>query len=130
MTTTQRILVLVICLVFVLVSAAGQVTTTPRQENQLLEEGRYLRNNQRNRNRENAPLSGGVLLEKDPLLVPLNAVKSAPAESEALIATEPLRVNSDLLAQDFVAQRATQAEPYLHANPENPDNLLAGWQEN
>jgi hypothetical protein len=129
MTTMQRTLVILICLVFILVSAAGQVATVPRQENQLLEEGRYLRNNQRDRNKENAPLSGGVVTV-DPLLAPLNMVKSAPAETEALIATEPLRINSDLLAQDFVAQRATQAEPYLHANPENPDNLLAGWQEN
>jgi hypothetical protein len=129
MITTQRALSLVTCLVFILVGAAGQVTTMPRQENQLLVEGRYLRNNQRDRNEEegeNEPSSVGRMLE----LAPMNAVKSAPEEAEALIATEPVRVNGDLLAQDSLAQRATQAEPYLHANPENPDNLIAGWQEN
>ena len=128
MITTQRTLVLVICLAFVLVSAAGQVATRPRQENQLLLEGRYLRNNQRDlkEGEENEPSSVGRMLE----LAPMNAVQSAPAGTESLTASEPLRVNSDLLAQDPFGQRATQAEPYLHANPENPDNLVAGWQEN
>ena len=85
MITTQRALSLVTCLVFILVGAAGQVTTRPRQENQLLVEGRYLRNNQRDRNEEegeNEPSSVGRMLE----LAPMNAVKSAPEEAEALIA--------------------------------------------
>ncbi len=129
MTTVQKILVLVICFMFVFATAAGQVTNT-RRENQLLEEGRFLRNNQTRRNQQKAEAPEVILPEMDPLVAASLMVKPAPAKTDALVATAPVRVNNDLLAFDTVAQRATQAEPYLHANPENPDNLLAAWQEN
>lgn len=128
MTTLQKSLALVICFMFILISAAGQVTTT-RQENQLLEEGRFLRNKPTRLGKQKPPAED-VLSEMNPLLAPLRMVKPAPAASDAIVATAPVRINGDLLALDNVAQRATQTEPYLHANPENPDNLIAGWQEN
>ncbi|HJQ70935.1 MAG TPA: sialidase family protein [Blastocatellia bacterium] len=127
MTTVQKILVLVICFLFVFATAAGQVTIT-RRENQILEEGRFLRNNQARRGQHKAEAPEILLPELDPLAAS-RVVKSAPAANDALVATTPVRVNGDLLGNDSVAQRATQAEPYLHANPENPNNLLAGWQE-
>jgi len=43
---------------------------------------------------------------------------------------DPIRLSHDLLASDTQAQPGTQAEPYVHANPSNSQNLLAGWQEN
>lgn len=123
MTTLQKILVLAICFMFVIATAAGQVTFSSR-ENQLLQEDRFLRNKQKSE----APAVS--LPELDPLVAASRMVKLAPPRTEALVASDPVRINADLLANDTVAQRATQAEPYLHANPENPDNLLAAWQEN
>src|SRR5687768_15137884 len=110
MTTVQKILVLVICLMFVFATAAGQVTFSSR-ENQLFEEGRFLRNKQK------AGAPAVSLPEMDPLVAASRTVELAPPRTEALVASEAIRVNRDLLANDTVAQRATQAEPYLHANP-------------
>lgn len=45
-------------------------------------------------------------------------------------AIEPIRLSHDLLASDILAQPGTQAEPYVDANPSNPDNVVACWQEN
>src|SRR5262249_3856673 len=82
------------------------------------------------RMRRRVPFSGGVIPNLHPLPVP-----ARPREGRAIIApdavtTEPVRVDHDLLDGDTVAQQATYAEPYLAANPANPDNLLAGYQQN
>ena len=42
----------------------------------------------------------------------------------------PRRVNADLLDTETVQQPGTQAEPYIHANPNDPKHVVAGWQEN
>jgi hypothetical protein len=42
------------------------------------------------------------------------------------------RVSGDILAPETTsptAQAETQTEPYLAVNPEDPDHLIAGWQE-
>ncbi len=44
--------------------------------------------------------------------------------------TQPRRVSTDVLDDVTGAQRGTQAEPYIHINPEDPDHLVAAWQEN
>ena len=62
---------------------------------------------------------------------------AAPVDSRAarkLRFTRPRRVSQDLLAPPPpslpTAQAETQTEPYLAVDPEDPDHLLAGWQEN
>lgn len=47
--------------------------------------------------------------------------------------TKPKRVSDDLLAPPPAslpnAQAETQTEPYLAVNPDDPEHLIAGWQE-
>lgn len=54
--------------------------------------------------------------------------KDRPAPQTGSVSS-PVRVNQDLLPPGSIAQPETQAEPYLHANPENPANLIAVYQE-
>jgi hypothetical protein len=51
---------------------------------------------------------------------------SAPNELDA---TQPVRVSDDILAPSSEAQPETQAESSVAINPENPANILAGYQE-
>jgi hypothetical protein len=45
-------------------------------------------------------------------------------------ARKPVRVNRDLLGMETTQQPGYQAEPYIHADPFDPEHLVAGWQEN
>ena len=76
--------------------------------------------------------SGGVQPRGDwvaPVIA--SAVLFRPGEApDAKTAQKPRRVNDDLLVDEDHPQPGTQAEPYIHANPSDPLNLVAGWQEN
>lgn len=81
------------------------------------------------RNMERFPFSSGVIPGGGPLPVPLAPARSpAPVPVDRRL-TAPRLVSGDLLASDGVSQASTQAEPYLAADPENRNHLLAGWQE-
>lgn len=60
---------------------------------------------------------------------PTNIPENLPS-IQSTQSQDPVRISGDLLASDTQAQPGTQAEPYVHANPSNSQNLLAGWQEN
>lgn len=77
-----------------------------------------------------ARFSSGVLPTTAPLPVPASFAENQISTFDVAVATTPLRINNDLLIGDSLAQPGTQAEPYSAVNPTNPQNLLAGWQEN
>ncbi len=66
-----------------------------------------------------------------PFLATLSKAEDPPYQPAAQENVLPAmtRVNTDLLQPGPVAQPETQAEPYLAANPENPLNLVAAYQE-
>ena len=74
-------------------------------------------------------LSGGVLPNAAQSPLPEDAGDAAPSLQAINPADLPVRVNSDLLPPSPVAQPETQTEPYIAANPQNVDNLIAVYQE-
>ncbi|HEU4391631.1 MAG TPA: sialidase family protein [Blastocatellia bacterium] len=72
-------------------------------------------------------LSSGVV--PNPPGLDLEHVGDITSPLEEVAAELPVRVNTDLLPPSTVAQPETQAEPYLAANPQNDDNLIAVYQE-
>ncbi|MCI0488442.1 MAG: glycoside hydrolase [Blastocatellia bacterium] len=124
-----RIVFFVLCLALLMSSAGGQAEVTDRQKRSAGEKD-SLRKPWIAHDMGHLRLSGGELSVEKFLPVPTEALTGLPVTPPSLFVTEQVRVNSDLLAQDTFAQPETQAEPHIHANPSNPNNLLAGWQEN
>lgn len=69
-------------------------------------------------------LPSGALRPRPTIVAPPAGLVTAPGD-----VTTPVRVSSDLLPSDGESQAETQTEPYLGANPEDPNGVLAGWQE-
>lgn len=80
------------------------------------------------RHMDRVPFSGGVLPSTG-LSVDLGG-ELRPIGAPARRAQRRRRLSSDLLAGASHPQPGTQAEVYLHVDPEDPDHLVAGWQEN
>ena len=74
--------------------------------------------------------SGGVIPRGDWQPRQLDRLPPAKARTDARKTRRPRRVNADLLELESHPQPGTQAEPYLHVNPLDPNHLIAGWQEN
>ena len=127
--TRYRNFLFVLCLALLTASAGGEAEVTGKQERK--EDQNSLRKPWIAHDMGHLRLSGGELSIEKFLPVPAEAYtgRRTTAPPSRLV-TEQVRVSSDLLARDTFAQPETQAEPHLHANPSNPNNLLAGWQEN
>jgi hypothetical protein len=76
------------------------------------------------------PFSGSVTPNPALLPVPTRAVPGLKADLSQALTSEPVRVDHDLLANDTAGEAGTHAEPYIAANPLNPNNLIAGYQQN
>ena len=74
--------------------------------------------------------SGGVIPRGNWRPTPREEAFAPLAKISVRRTKKPRRVNDDLLDMESHPQPGTQAEPYLHANPNNSKHLIAGWQEN
>jgi hypothetical protein len=111
----------VVGLALLLISSAGRVGSFGGDK-------QFSRSKWISRHMHKLRFSSGLLPVTVRLLPP-----GATAERQADFlpsALDPVRLSHDLLASDTLAQPGTQAEPYLDADPNNPENLLACWQEN
>lgn len=80
-------------------------------------------------NADRVRFSGGVLPADTIRPRPRSVVFPARTVTAPGDVSAPVRLSSDLIGSDGESQAETQAEPYVAANPEDPDGVLAGWQE-
>ncbi|MEW6208197.1 MAG: sialidase family protein [Acidobacteriota bacterium] len=121
----RRLTPLVACF-FVFISLASN---PPMSGGQNQKPDRFSRSETLARQMHKVRFSSGVLPGNT---TPVTLAKAEPAPLASLqesLVSAMTRVNTDLLPPGSVAQPETQAEPYLAVNPENPLNLVAGYQE-
>jgi len=116
--------------VLLLVAAFALANAAPGQVNSTKSSTHFSRSEWISQHMHQVRFSSGLLPVTTFREPPGNIPEIYPSAIQAADAQDPVRISHDLLAADTQAQPGTQAEPYVHANPSNSQNLLAGWQEN
>jgi hypothetical protein len=122
------VVVLMICPGLFLVARARAERNDPQANS--VTQGRFSRSEWIAARMGRVPFSGSVVPNQAPLPVPIRAAPGLKADLSEALTSEPVRVDHDLLASDTAGEPGTHAEPYIAANPLNPNNLIAGCQQN